>query len=152
MGQPRPVSRRRAPVRLAIRSGTCCRHASTASTANSGIVCSHARMASATPCAMKNCADSAAQAISMEAARIEGAVQSTELAGASGMAVTVSRSSAHSGANLAERDTGVLLDHGMLCKPGALIGVVEAVVGAAALAACQGAARDEELDGGSGFV
>src|SRR5215469_11421724 len=77
MGQPRPVSRRKAPVRLAIRSGTCCLYASTASTANSGSVCSHARIASANPCAMKNCDDSAAQAIISAEIRMAGAAHST---------------------------------------------------------------------------
>src|SRR5205809_1488306 len=105
MGQPRPVSRRRAPVRLAISRGTCWRHASTASTANSGSVCSHARIASATPCAMKNRADSAAHAISMDAARIDGAVHST----------------LHGDALLNEVDTGLLLDHRMFLKLGTLM-------------------------------
>src|SRR6476646_3233170 len=76
-GQPKPVSSRRAPVRFASRNWTCWCHASTASTANSGSVCSHAKIASANPCAMKNCADSAAQAMAIAETRIAGPAHST---------------------------------------------------------------------------
>src|SRR5947207_3073941 len=50
----------------------------TASTANSGIVCSHARIASANPCDMRNCAASAAQAITNAEKRMLGNVQRAE--------------------------------------------------------------------------
>src|ERR1051326_2514373 len=43
--------------------------------ANSGSVCIQARMARANPWAMKNCADSAAQAMIMAAIRMAGAAQ-----------------------------------------------------------------------------
>src|SRR5436305_6114978 len=52
--------------------------AMTASTANSGSVCSHARMASANPCDIRNCAASAAQAMMNEEKRMLGKVQSAE--------------------------------------------------------------------------
>src|SRR5215471_3874452 len=93
-------------------SGTCCFHASTASTANSGRVWSHASIASANPCAMKYCADSAAPAISIAASRMEGAVQRTDEGFASGIVPTESTSSAHTGA-LTERDVGIFLNDGM---------------------------------------
>src|ERR1035437_914719 len=120
MGHPRPVSKRKAPVRLAMRRGTCCLHASTASTANSGSVCSHARMASANPCAMKNCADSAAHAMSMAAARMDGTVQKTEDGFACGIIPADSTMRAQTGAMacrrlsacglLSESDVRILLD------------------------------------------
>src|SRR5436305_186972 len=50
----------------------------TASTANSGMVCSQARMASASPCDIRNCAASAAQAMTNEEKRMLGNVQSQE--------------------------------------------------------------------------
>src|SRR5258708_37045609 len=53
--------------------------AMTASTANSGSVCSQARMARANPCEMRNCAASAPQAITNAEKRIEGNVQSAEM-------------------------------------------------------------------------
>src|SRR6185369_6576363 len=74
-GQPKPVNSRNAPVRFASRNWTCWCQASTASTANSGSVCSHARIANANPCAMKNCADSAAQAMAIADSRIAGPAQ-----------------------------------------------------------------------------
>src|SRR5947209_4226135 len=52
--------------------------AMTASTANSGSVCSHARIASASPCDIRNCAASAAQAITNDEKRMLGKVQSAE--------------------------------------------------------------------------
>src|SRR2546421_2752958 len=52
--------------------------AMTASTANSGIVCSQARMASASPCDIRNCAASAAQAMTKEEKRMLGKVQRAE--------------------------------------------------------------------------
>src|SRR5438477_270304 len=122
----------RGAVRLAKSSGTSCFQASTASTANSGSVCSHARMASATPCATKNCADSAAQAMSMEAARIDGAVHST-LSGET---------------FLNEPDTGLLLYHGMFFKLGYLLGIVGAEVRPPALPPCQRTPRDQQWHSG----
>src|SRR5437763_3045342 len=50
----------------------------TASTANSGSVCSHARMANARPCDIRNCAASAAQAMTNEEKRMLGNVQSAD--------------------------------------------------------------------------
>src|SRR5690242_13259221 len=135
MGQPRPVSRRSAPVRFARSRGTCCFQASTASTANSGSVCSHARIARATPCAMKNCADSAAQAISIEAARIDGAVQRTLM----GEPV------------LSERDTGILLNDRVLFERGVMPRIVRPEMRAAAFPAGEGAAGDEQADDGLGL-
>src|SRR5262245_58326309 len=52
----------------------------TASTANSGRVCSQARMASAKPCETRNWAASAAQAISTAEPSTEGKVHSAETA------------------------------------------------------------------------
>src|SRR6266581_2043064 len=81
MGQPRPSSSRIAPVRLAMarwaRSGSRpASQAMTASTANSGRVCSHARMASARPWEMRNCAASAPQATRNADRSMLGNVQS----------------------------------------------------------------------------
>src|SRR5436305_4175618 len=56
--------------------------AMTASTANSGNVCSHARIASANPCAIRNCAASAAQAMMNDESRMAGKVQSADHAAA----------------------------------------------------------------------
>ena len=77
MGQPRPVRSISAPVRLANRYGTSRCHARTASTANSGKVCSSASTASAMPCARKNCVASAPQAIMRLAIRMPGPAHST---------------------------------------------------------------------------
>src|SRR5258708_32264714 len=52
--------------------------AMTASTANSGSVCSHARMARARPWETRNCAASAPQAIKNDESRMLGKVQSAE--------------------------------------------------------------------------
>src|ERR1041385_9524307 len=52
--------------------------AMTASTANSGSVCSHARIANARPCDIRNCAASAAQAMMKDEKRMLGKVQSAE--------------------------------------------------------------------------
>src|SRR5258708_39028041 len=52
--------------------------AMTASTANSGSVCSQARMARASPWEMRNCAASAPQAIRNDESRMLGNVQSAE--------------------------------------------------------------------------
>src|SRR5689334_88298 len=123
MGHPRPVSSLSAPVRLASSKGTCCFHASTASTANSGSVCSHARMASANPCATKNCADSAAHAMSMAATRIEGAVQSTD-DGLSGGITDVERRRTPKNAAvgfLAERNRTTFFHDRMLFERGLLV-------------------------------
>src|SRR6185295_5891499 len=54
--------------------------AMTASTANSGSVCSQARIASASPCAMRNCAASAPQAITNAESRMLGKVHSADQA------------------------------------------------------------------------
>src|SRR5260370_15465052 len=85
IGHPRPTRRRRLPVKFAI--ARCVRdgslpalHAMTASTANSGSVCSHARIASASPCDMRNCAASAPQAMTNEEMRMLGNVQSADQA------------------------------------------------------------------------
>src|SRR6185503_12238954 len=74
-----------APVRFAIarcaRSGSRpASHAITASTANSGSVWSHARMASASPWEMRNCAASAPQATRNADSRMLGKVQMAERA------------------------------------------------------------------------
>src|SRR4051795_9360160 len=53
-------------------------HAITASTANSGSVCSHARIASASPCEIRNCAASAPQAMMNAERRMAGNVQSAD--------------------------------------------------------------------------
>src|SRR5712691_9684609 len=53
-------------------------HAITASTANSGSVCSHARIASARPWEIRNCAASAPQAMTKAEKRILGNVQSAD--------------------------------------------------------------------------
>src|SRR5437764_8778984 len=53
-------------------------HAITASTANSGSVCSHARIASASPCEIRNCAASAPQAMTNAEKRMQGNVQIAE--------------------------------------------------------------------------
>src|SRR5437870_6885313 len=52
--------------------------AMTASTANSGRVCSQARMAKARPCEMRNCAASAPQAMTNAEKRMLGKVQSAD--------------------------------------------------------------------------
>src|SRR6266496_4097363 len=80
MGQPRPTSRRRLPVKLASMFGTSCRQAMSASTANSGRVWSQAKRARARPWLMKNCAASAPQAITKAEKRTDGKVQSAEAA------------------------------------------------------------------------
>ncbi len=49
-------------------------HAMIASTANSGSVCSHARIASASPCETRNCAASAPQATRNAEKRTDGNV------------------------------------------------------------------------------
>jgi hypothetical protein len=49
MGQPRPTRRRKLPVKFAVMFGMSWRQAMSASTANSGRVCSQARMARARP-------------------------------------------------------------------------------------------------------
>src|SRR6267378_3220528 len=74
-----------APVRFAIarcaRSGSRpASHAITASTANSGSVCSQARIASARPWEMRNCAASAPQATRKADARMLGNVHSADSA------------------------------------------------------------------------
>src|SRR3954451_20421980 len=53
-------------------------HAITASTANSGSVCSHARIASASPCEIRNCAASAPHAMTNAEKRMLGNVQRAE--------------------------------------------------------------------------
>src|SRR5436305_418080 len=80
MGQPRPTRRRRLPVKLAMARCVCdgslpAFQAMTASTANSGRVCSQARMARARPCEIRNCAASAPQAMTNAERRMEGKVQ-----------------------------------------------------------------------------
>ena len=50
----------------------------TASTANSGMVCSHAKIASASPCEIKNCAASAPHAMMNDERRMLGKVQSED--------------------------------------------------------------------------
>src|SRR5579872_1000409 len=151
MGQPSPVSRRSAPVRLASSSGTCCFQASTASTANSGSVCSQARMANAKPWATKNCADSAAQAMSMAASRIEGAVHRKDAGGNSRIGMTARIRRAKTGAvtcrGLAELDVMVLRDHRMFLERRLFFGIVGAKVGAAALLAGERTAGDQQCDG-----
>ena len=72
IGQPRPTSRRRLPVKLAVMFDTSPRQAMSASTANSGRVWSQARRARARPWLMKNCATSAAQAITKAERRTGG--------------------------------------------------------------------------------
>src|SRR5437899_2890065 len=74
-----------APVRLAmarwVRVGSLpASHAITASTANSGSVCSHASRASATPCEMRNCAASAPQATRNAESRMLGNVHKADAA------------------------------------------------------------------------
>src|SRR5258708_4567666 len=74
-----------APVRLAmarwVRLGSLpASHAITASTANSGVVCSHASTASATPCEMRNCAASAPQATRNAESRMLGNVHRADAA------------------------------------------------------------------------
>ena len=76
IGQPRPTSRRRLPVKFAVMLGTSWRQAMSASTANSGRVWSQARMARARPWLMKNCATSAPQAMTNAEKRTDGKVQS----------------------------------------------------------------------------
>src|SRR5262249_47312456 len=121
--------------------------ASTASTANSGSVCSHARMASANPCPMKNCADSAAQAMSSAATRIAGAAQRT-------VAGLVARSDSPAARRnippqqrprimLLEPNSAALRNYGMLLKDRPLLRKIEAIVGAAALFASQSTSRDQ---------
>src|SRR5438105_10643422 len=55
-------------------------HAITASTANSGRVCIHARIASANPCEIRNCAASAPQAMTNAEKRMHGNVHTAESA------------------------------------------------------------------------
>src|SRR3990172_2888405 len=74
-----------APVRFAMarwdRDGSLpASHAMTASTANSGSVCSHASSASASPWEMRNCAASAPQATRNADSSIDGKVQRAETA------------------------------------------------------------------------
>src|SRR6185312_1261640 len=105
-GHPTPMSSRTAPVKFAIarcdlhpaagavtkqRTGSCpaC-HAITASTANSGRVWIHARMASARPCAMRNCAASAAHATRNALASMLGKVHSADHA--AGVPLTIESS------------------------------------------------------------
>src|SRR5439155_54200 len=85
IGQPRPSSSRMAPVKLAIarwaRVGSRpASQAITASTANSGRVCSHARIARARPWEMRNCAASAPHATRNADARMLGNVHSADSA------------------------------------------------------------------------
>src|SRR5262249_35212966 len=79
MGQPKPVSSRRLPVKLAIARWTMSGflpafQAITASTANSGRVWISARIASARPCDIRNSAASAAHATTNAAPIIAGNV------------------------------------------------------------------------------
>src|SRR5258708_16813300 len=74
-----------APVRLAmarwVRPGSLpAPHAITASTANSGVVCSHASTASATPCEMRSCAGSARKATRNAESRMLGNVHRADAA------------------------------------------------------------------------
>src|SRR5690349_6272023 len=151
MGHPSPVSRRSAPVRLASSSGTCCFQASTASTANSGSVCSQARMASAKPWATKNCADSAAHAMSMAASRIDGAVQRKDDGGNSRIGMTARIRRAQTGAatcrGLAETDVMALRDDRVFLERRLFFGIVGAKVRAAALFARERTAGDQQCDG-----
>src|SRR6478752_3834980 len=94
IGHARPTSSRIAPVKFAIarcewhpaggfETKQCApsppaSHAITASTANSGSVCTQARIASASPCEMKNCAASAAQATRKALASMLGKVHSAD--------------------------------------------------------------------------
>src|SRR3954454_25215804 len=64
-------------------------HAMTASTANSGSVCNHARIASASPCAIRNCAASAAQAMTNAERRMLGKVQIADQAAAEAAVVAL---------------------------------------------------------------
>src|SRR3954454_13349540 len=150
MGHPRPVSRRSAPVRPAIISGTCCFHANTASTANSGSVCSHARIASATPCAMKYCADSAAHAISIADTRIAGALHNSDAAPVSGISPAAMKRSAHTGAitcgRLSECDIVSFDDDGMPREFGSLLREIGAEMRAPALLPRQLAAGYQARD------
>src|SRR5216684_2877468 len=61
----------------------------TASTANSGSVCSHARIANANPCDMRNCAASAAQAMTKAERRMLGKVQIADHAAAEAAVVAL---------------------------------------------------------------
>ena len=61
----------------------------TASTANSGSVCSHARIASAKPCAIRNCAASAAHAMMNADRRMLGNVQIADHAAAEAAVVAL---------------------------------------------------------------
>src|SRR5262245_1266274 len=93
MGHPSPTRRRNDPVKFAVIRCTLlgsfpASYAITASTANSGSVCSHARIASASPCEIRNCAASAAQAITIAAAITDGNVQRAEIADAPGVIVS----------------------------------------------------------------
>ena len=80
IGHPSPTRRRRLPVKLAVMLETSPRQAMSASTANSGSVCSHARIASDRPWLMKNWAASAPQAMTKAESRIDGKVQSAAAA------------------------------------------------------------------------
>ena len=70
MGNPNPTIRRRDPVRLAIIRSCSCRQAILASTANSGRVCSHAKILNAKARDIKVWAVSAAQPITNAANKI----------------------------------------------------------------------------------
>src|SRR5258708_38735656 len=147
MGQPSPVSNRSAPVRPAISIGTSCLQAYTASTANSGKVCSHARIARANPWAMKNCADSAAQAMSRAANRIQGAVHSRDQGPTSPMGNAASNSSAQTATpvcGLSETDCMASRDNGMFLELRARSRKVGSEVRAPAFLACQRALGDEQ--------
>src|SRR6516162_10523332 len=99
---------------------------------------------------MKNCADSAAQAMSMAAARMDGVVHNTEEGSTSRMVPADSRISAQTGTaarwRLSETDTGIPADDGMLFKFRTLHREVCAKVRAAALLAAKRASRDEQRD------
>src|SRR5258708_22400181 len=94
MGHPSPDRSGRLPVKLAmarcvfVGSFPACQ-AMTASTANSGSVCSQARMASANPCEMRNCAASAAQAMTNAERRMLGKVQIADHAAAEAAVVAL---------------------------------------------------------------
>src|SRR5260370_2545976 len=146
-GQPSPVSNGSAPVKLASSIGTSCRSAYTASTANSGSVCSHARIASANPWAMKNCADSAAQAISKAANRMEGAVHNIDHGPTSRIGSAASNSSAQTATptrGLSEGDFMVFRDRRMLLELRARRRKIRAKMRAAALLAAERATCDQQ--------
>src|SRR5882724_88574 len=96
---------------------------------------------------MKNCADSAAQAITMAAARIAGAVQRTDHGPTSAMGSAPSSSSANTGrptGGLLEGDFIASRDNRMFLEIRARNGEIHAVVSSAAFFARQRTACDEQ--------